>query len=246
MINTYASVAFLITAICFFLIFLPFLIFLCIVLETALKDPSVSCEQGEFRRKYDNSVISKASAFIILTYPDFCFPIIISTGIKLQEFDDLFLKVSGVIILIFCVFTLFISEFYTLEIKSKNIHTGLINFPNSLIDKAVVFSVIISINFTSGIPSFAIALSSYLIRVPIAMYFRFYRLFLYENHMFSLLACGNLCLGLLLAYISEEHMILMLGTAFITVILFRIKTRLFESRKLSKYEEYKKLKEKEP
>ena len=64
--------------------------------------------------------------------------------------------------------------------------------------------------------------------------------------MFSLLACGNLCIGLLLAYISGEHMILMIATAFISVILFRIKARLFQGRKLNKYEEYKELKEKEP
>lgn len=246
MINAYASAGFFIIAISFILILLPFLIFLSIIIETLLKNPSVQTEQGEFRRKYETSVISKATGIFILTYPDICFPILVSTGIKFQQLDDLMLKVSGVLILIFCIFTLFISEYYTLEIKSKNIHTGLINFPNSLIDKAVVFSVIISINCTSGVPSFVIGLSSYLIRTFIALYFRFYRLYLYENHMFSLLACGNLCIGLLLAYISGEHMILMIATAFISVILFRIKARLFQGRKLNKYEEYKELKEKEP
>ena len=79
-------------------------------------------------------------------------------------------------------------------------------------------------------------LGGYLLRMLVCIYLPFFQGIIHENNKFALICGGSLSVGLLLAYISEEHLILMIVTGISFLILVKIKEEYFQPKKKSQYE----------
>ena len=68
------------------LIFLafPLLLLILIVIKTIIKDNSKIIEQGDFKKGYENSIISRLIRLYVVTFPDIWFSIFVSIGIKIH------------------------------------------------------------------------------------------------------------------------------------------------------------------
>jgi uncharacterized membrane protein len=82
--------------------------------------------------------------------------------------------------LILSVVTYLIGEYHNLEInnekvKNEDYHLQTINFPNKIIDTFLYLATLISINLTSGMITFIIALTIAFMRLVVSYYFPYYQ-----------------------------------------------------------------------